>query len=185
MGRCVDEALDEALVKTVAAHVSQMDFSPSSSHPHMTPTSFLMDPPSTSSLAWGHPSSLPSFATLPYVGIPPNPSNPLETVLPRGLLYLIVDLFFDYIYPLTPCLHRPSFMRDLHAKREERPGEEDWTHMVLSLVSSTLSQLPRAFVAMPRRDVKLLVERCYRICRNFMSQDFVTVSIDRSEFPPF
>jgi hypothetical protein len=123
----------------------------------------------------------PSFSTPPYASLPHNPSNPLEAILPRGFLYHIVDLFFDYIYCLTPCLHQPSFMRDLHAKREERQGEEEWTAMVLSLVAATLVQLPRAFVPMPRSDVKALVQKCYRHVTVALLRDYQDVSIDRRE----
>jgi hypothetical protein len=70
-------------------------------------------------------------------------------------------------------------MRDLHAKREERPGEEEWTAMVLSLVAATLVQLPRAFVPMPRSEVKALVQKCYRHVTMALLRDYQDVSIDR------
>ncbi|THH05527.1 hypothetical protein EW145_g4732 [Phellinidium pouzarii] len=44
----------------------------------------------------------------------------LEDVAPRETIMLIISLFFDFVYPLTPCVHKPSFMTDLHARREER-----------------------------------------------------------------
>jgi NAD-dependent dihydropyrimidine dehydrogenase PreA subunit len=72
-------------------------------------------------------------------------------------------------------------MRDLHAKREERPGEEEWTAMVLSLVAATLVQLPRAFVPMPRSEVKALVQKCYRHVTVALLRDYQDVSIDRRE----
>jgi hypothetical protein len=44
----------------------------------------------------------------------------LEDVAPRDTIMLIIALFFDFVYPLSPCVHKPSYMADLHARREER-----------------------------------------------------------------
>lgn len=124
-----------------------------------------------------HPRTLsPSYATYPI-----NPSNPFDAILPRGLLYHLIDLYFDYIYCLVPCLHRPSFTADLHRRREDRPGEEEWTAMVYMIVASTLIQLPRAFIPMPRRDVKMLAERLYGLGREYLARDFKEYTVSRCE----
>jgi hypothetical protein len=96
-------------------------------------------------------------------------------------LYHIIDLFFDYVYCLTPCLHRPSFLADLYARREERPGEEEWTALVLVVVGATLVQIPRAFVPLNRREVKVLVERCNAAGRGFLAADFHEIKVERCE----
>ena len=72
-------------------------------------------------------------------------------------------------------------MRDLDRKREEQPGEEEWTMLVLSVIASTLVQLPRAFVAMPRRQVKTLVHKCYYVIRQYLVKDFEVCSVNRRE----
>lgn len=127
------------------------------------PTGFS---PFTSSSPSGH------LGISPYSHMPSNPSNPLDQILPRPLLHHIIDLYFDYVYPLVPCLHRPSFMADLYGHREEREGEEEWTVLVLCLVAATLCQIPRAWVSMPRRDVRELVYRCYRRAVDTLALDF-------------
>lgn len=93
--------------------------------------------------------------------------NALDTILPRPLLHLIINLFFDYVYPLTPCLHKPTFLRDLMSRREERPGEDEWIALVLATVMSTLVQVPRAFVPLSRREVRDLAAKCYKETRKW------------------
>jgi hypothetical protein len=121
----------------------------------------------------------PSFASPQYPTNPAEPSNPLDRVIPRGLLQHVIDLYFDYIYALIPAIHRPTFMRDLNERREEQEGQEEWTHMVLILVCSTLLQVPRAFVPLPRREVKAIVEKCWDMTRRFMVKDWSEVSLER------
>ncbi|WWC66444.1 uncharacterized protein I206_100346 [Kwoniella pini CBS 10737] len=129
------------------------------------------------------PGYLPTNQSKPlymYVEHPYNPNNPLEQVLPRNLLYEIIDLYFDYIYCLIPCLHRPSFTHDLNIKREERANEEEWTMMVLAIVASTLVQLPRSFVNMTRKQVKELILRCNDRLMNYMISDFENITVNRT-----
>lgn len=93
--------------------------------------------------------------------------NPLDAIIPRPLLHHIINLFFDYVYPLTPCLHKPTFIQDLARQREMDPGQGEWTALVLTTVMSTLVQVPRAFVPLTRREVKDLAYRCHVAGRNW------------------
>jgi hypothetical protein len=77
---------------------------------------------------------------------------------------LIVALFFDFVYPLTPCVHKPSFMADLHAHREER--DPLFFALVMSTVASTLVQLPRAYLPMERHAVRKLAQTCHEASRH-------------------
>ncbi|WRT64046.1 uncharacterized protein IL334_000974 [Kwoniella shivajii] len=126
--------------------------------------------------------SSPRYLSKPvymYVEHPYNPLNPLEQVLPRQTIYQIIDLFFDYIYCLIPCLHRPTFTHDLNIKREERSGEDEWAALVLAIIGSTLAQLPRSFVQMSRKEVKSLILACHKKVREYLAKDFQTVTINR------
>jgi len=105
--------------------------------------------------------------------------HPFDAVLARHLLHHIIDLYFDNIYCLIPCLHRPTFIHDLHSSREEHAGDHEWTALVFSVVAVTLVQLPRAFVAMPRKEVKALVLRCYGLAREYLNRDFKEVTVTR------
>lgn len=92
----------------------------------------------------------------------------LEDILPLDMLNLIITLFFDFVYPLTPCIHKPSFMVDLAAGREER--DPLFFSLVMSTIASTLVQVPRSYVPMERSTVSELARKCYEASR------FVTVA---------
>ncbi|KAG6868609.1 hypothetical protein C0993_000412 [Termitomyces sp. T159_Od127] len=80
----------------------------------------------------------------------------LEDIAPRDTISLIIALFFDFVYPLTPCIHKPSFMADLHARREER--DPLFFALVMSTVASTLVQVPRSYLPMERPLVRKLAQ---------------------------
>lgn len=107
--------------------------------------------------------------------------NPLEAILPRDQIYQFVQLFFDYIYSLTPCVHPPSIWRDLRARREEREGEDEWTHMILSLVASTLAQLPKALNEMPIEQCLSIIDICWSSVMTYLKSDAENGTIDRSK----
>jgi hypothetical protein len=85
-------------------------------------------------------------------------------VAPRDTISLIIALFFDFVYPLTPCIHKPSFMADLHSRREER--DPLFFALVMSTVASTLVQVPRSYVPMDRPAVRKLAQTCYEASRH-------------------
>ena len=101
--------------------------------------------------------------------------------LPRWLLVKVLDLFFESIYPLLPYPHKPTFLHDLHIRRETQPGQEEWTTMVVSVVGFTLVQVPNRLAGHSREQVRQLVERCYAHGRAFLQSPYKVVTIDRSE----
>ncbi|KAI0269873.1 fungal-specific transcription factor domain-containing protein [Gloeopeniophorella convolvens] len=88
----------------------------------------------------------------------------LEDIAPRDTIMLIIALFFDFVYPLTPCVHKPSYMADLHARREER--DPLFFALVMSTVASTLVQLPRSYLPMERHAVRKLAQTCHEASRH-------------------
>lgn len=80
----------------------------------------------------------------------------LEDVAPRDTISLIIALFFDFVYPLTPCIHKPSFMADLHSRREER--DPLFFALVMSTLACTLVQMPRSYLPMERMAVRKLAQ---------------------------
>ncbi|ODO07311.1 hypothetical protein L198_00890 [Cryptococcus wingfieldii CBS 7118] len=139
------------------------------------PRPMLSSAPPSAHSSPAHLSPNTSFGQHSY-----EPRNPLDAVVPRPILYHIINLYFDYVYCLIPCLHRPSFTHDLDTNREERPGEEEWVALVLSVVASTLVQLPRSFISMRRKEVKELVLRCHQKVRSYLAQDYQHPTITRS-----
>jgi hypothetical protein len=88
----------------------------------------------------------------------------LEEIAPRDIVLLIINLFFDYVYPLTPCIHKPSFMADLQSRREERDAL--FFALVASTMASTLVQVPRSYLPMGRPVVRKLAQACHEASRH-------------------
>ncbi|EPS98453.1 hypothetical protein FOMPIDRAFT_1031471 [Fomitopsis schrenkii] len=88
----------------------------------------------------------------------------LEDVAPRDTILLILALFFDFVYPLTPCVHKQSFMSDIHSHREER--DPLFFALVMSTVASTLVQVPKSYVPMERHAVRKLAQTCHEASRH-------------------
>ncbi|KAI0712603.1 fungal-specific transcription factor domain-containing protein [Earliella scabrosa] len=109
-----------------------------------------------------------ALSVLPPSAIPPlsyyyRPHR-LEDVAPRDTILLIIALFFDFVYPLTPCVHKPSFMADVHSRREER--DPLFFALVMSTVASTLVQVPRSYLPMERHAVRKLAQTCHEASRH-------------------
>ncbi|KAI0755294.1 fungal-specific transcription factor domain-containing protein [Daedaleopsis nitida] len=109
-----------------------------------------------------------ALSVLPPTAIPPlsyyyRPHR-LEDVAPRDTILLIIALFFDFVYPLTPCVHKPSFMADVHSRREER--DPLFFALVMSTVASTLVQVPRSYLPMERHAVRKLAQTCHEASRH-------------------
>ncbi|KAF8895437.1 fungal-specific transcription factor domain-containing protein [Infundibulicybe gibba] len=131
-----------------------------------------------------YPSSSESFSTYPLYNWsykqhqilpvhPPTAIPPLsfyyrphrlEEIAPRDTISLIIALFFDFVYPLTPCVHKPSFMADLHSRREER--DPLFFALVMSTAASTLVQVPRSYLPMERPVVRKLAQTCHEASRH-------------------
>jgi hypothetical protein len=99
--------------------------------------------------------AIPPPTTVPPLSYYYRPRR-LEEIAPRDTISLIIALFFDFVYPLTPCVHKPSFMADLHARREER--DPLFFALVMSTVASTLVQVPRSYLPMERQVVRKLAQ---------------------------
>ncbi|KAI0771137.1 fungal-specific transcription factor domain-containing protein [Trametes elegans] len=109
-----------------------------------------------------------ALSIMPPTAIPPlsyyyRPHR-LEDVAPRDTILLIIALFFDFVYPLTPCVHKPSFMADVHSRREER--DPLFFALVMSTVASTLVQVPRSYLPMERHAVRKLAQTCHEASRH-------------------
>ena len=110
-----------------------------------------------------HPSSILPQTDIPYLSTYCRPRR-LEDIAPRDTISLIIALFFDFVYPLTPSVHKPSFMADLHSHREER--DPLFFALVMSTVASTLVQVPRSYLPMERSAVRKLAQSCYEASRH-------------------
>lgn len=107
--------------------------------------------------------SVPTPSIIPPLSYYYRPHR-LEDIAPRETILLILALFFDFVYPLTPCLHKPSFMADIHARREER--DPLFFALVMSTVASTLIQVPRSYLPMERYAVRKLAQTCHEASRH-------------------
>jgi hypothetical protein len=83
----------------------------------------------------------------------------LEDIASRDTILLVVSLFFDFLYPLTPCVHQPSFMAGLDSRKDER--DPLFSALVMSMVASTLVQVPRSYFPMERSVMRKLAQTCH------------------------
>jgi hypothetical protein len=119
---------------------------------------------------------------LTYPLFPHNTNNVLDNLLPRGLLHAIIEHYFHYVYPLEPLVHRPTFMHDLHAHREERANQDEWVTLVLSIVGTTLCRLQALKDLMSRADAQILTQKCYHLIRGYLGRDHDYLTLERSGF---
>ena len=98
---------------------------------------------------------IPAPTTVPPLSYYYRPRR-LDEIAPKETISLIIALFFDFVYPLTPCIHKPSFMADLHSRREER--DPLFFALVMSTLASTLVQVPRSYLPMERPVVRKLAQ---------------------------
>ncbi|KAL7423959.1 hypothetical protein Q5752_001544 [Cryptotrichosporon argae] len=87
----------------------------------------------------------------------------LDQMLPLPFVDKMIGLFFDYVYPLTPCLHRPSFLADLAAQRDRR--DPVFFALALAVVGSTLVQVPHMLVGKTKAEVEAVARRCVHVER--------------------
>lgn len=144
---------------------------PSTQSLNPPPTTESYGPTYSTQMTWALPSPSPTNSTL----TPPPGTNQRtypslthfvekrhsldKLPVPRDQIMEILKLFFLYVYPLTPCIHKPTFMADLQSRREER--DPLFFALVLSTVASTLVQVPRSYLPMfDRTSVRKLALYC-------------------------
>ncbi|KAL1406688.1 hypothetical protein Q8F55_008394 [Vanrija albida] len=120
----------------------------------------------------------PPMPSTLYPSSNPRP-NPLDAILPRHTLEALVKLYFDYVFWLVPYPHRPTFERDLAARREEGDGQEEWTAMVVAVVMYALLHLPKNNVPLSSDEGTDLLERTYNASLEFLGKPFVTYTSSR------
>ncbi|RSH95539.1 hypothetical protein EHS25_000631 [Saitozyma podzolica] len=112
------------------------------------------------------------------VAVNPDP-NPLEAIIPRAVLDHAVNTYFKYLFGLVPVVHRPTFISDFTARREELPGQEEWTALVFAIVGVSFSQVPWDFVTMSKSDLRDMVQKCYDRVKDFVFDDFAMPTTTR------
>nr|XP_019042669.1 hypothetical protein I302_08373 [Kwoniella bestiolae CBS 10118]OCF21599.1 hypothetical protein I302_08373 [Kwoniella bestiolae CBS 10118] len=91
----------------------------------------------------------------------------IDQVVPGPTIDNVLNLFFDYVYPLTPCLHRPTFVTDLTARRDRT--DPVFFALALTVIASTLVQVPRSLVNLDKTEVEDLARKCIKIARAKMA----------------
>ncbi|KAH7101400.1 fungal-specific transcription factor domain-containing protein [Auriculariales sp. MPI-PUGE-AT-0066] len=104
----------------------------------------------------------PTFPPLQHLYRP----HSIDTIAPRQQIEMIMGLFFDVVYPLRPCIHKPSFLADFASHREET--DAIFFALIMSTVASTLVQLPRSYLPMQRAEVRQLAQACYEASRHVL-----------------
>ncbi|GFZ51222.1 hypothetical protein JCM24511_08980 [Saitozyma sp. JCM 24511] len=95
----------------------------------------------------------------------PQTYQSLDSVIGRDQAVYVLSLFFDFVYPLTPCLHQPTFLSDLARKKDE--SEPIFLALVLSVLASALVQIPRTLLPIFGEVSPLdMAGRCWRASRS-------------------
>ena len=102
-----------------------------------------------------------------------------EEVIPRALLSRVIDLFFEYVYAIAPCVHKPSFLLDMTECRETRHGEEEWMALVLAIAGVTLVQLPRSLAKLTKTVARDLVLAIAGAVSCFLDAEYTTTTLSR------
>ncbi|WVF72167.1 hypothetical protein IAT40_006979 [Kwoniella sp. CBS 6097] len=91
----------------------------------------------------------------------------IEEVVSGPVIDNVLGLFFDYVYPLTPCLHRPTFVSNLAARRDR--SDPTFCALTLTIIASTLVQVPRALMNLDKAEVERLARKCIAVAREKMA----------------
>lgn len=107
----------------------------------------------------------------------PTPAFSTELLAPASLVRKIVDDWFEFIYPLTPILHRDTFLSQYTAS--ETVNNPDLTALVLSLCAITVTILhhrPNDY-----RDV-VTAGRCYTVLSaSYLNQEPDQITLVRCQ----
>ncbi|OCF58239.1 hypothetical protein L486_04269 [Kwoniella mangroviensis CBS 10435] len=88
----------------------------------------------------------------------------LDNVIPRDVAGYVFSLFFDYVHPLTPCLHRPTFLMEVETRRDEK--DPVFLALVLSVLASAMVQIPKALLPpINNTPAREMADRCYQVSR--------------------
>jgi hypothetical protein len=112
--------------------------------------------------ASGPSPAFPLLASSPSYSLGQIPDN-LDQVVSGNVIDSIVGLFFDYVYPLTPCLHRPTFISNLTNRLDKT--DPVFFALTLTVLASTLVQVPRSLVNLDKGEIENLARRCVRVAR--------------------
>ncbi|GMK59762.1 hypothetical protein CspeluHIS016_0803680 [Cutaneotrichosporon spelunceum] len=99
----------------------------------------------------------------------------IEDVLPRCTAMRILHAYHDYLYPLMPCVHWPSFVQQLVAREDER--NRRWRAFVFALLAYSIVQLPRSCLDFaPVPELVRYHQQCFSASRAQQSRTFQDVS---------
>ncbi|WVQ71704.1 hypothetical protein IAR50_001245 [Cryptococcus sp. DSM 104548] len=91
----------------------------------------------------------------------------LDQIVPGPTIEKIVNLFFDHVYPLSPCIHRPTFITDLAERRDQ--SDPVFFALALNVLAATLVQVPRVLMGIDKDEVEQLAKLCLRVSRAKMA----------------
>lgn len=88
----------------------------------------------------------------------------LEDVTSWANISHYISLYLQYLYPILPLVHRPTFAENLATRLDLR--DTDFRALLLSIVAFTISQMPTSRLTTEQFDVeglKRLQRRCHRM----------------------
>lgn len=87
----------------------------------------------------------------------------LEDVIKRDVAIYVLSLYFDYVYPLVPLVHRPTFMKRFHNQDDHK--DPVFLGLILSILAASLMQIPKDQIPIEAESISGLAHRCHRTSR--------------------
>lgn len=110
-----------------------------------------------------------------------NPSRsqhyPTNVLCSRALFHQMMKDYLEYLYPLIPVVHRPSFLKDLSRDRDVH--DKDFLGLVVSICAVTVGTMPSRFreysvhdPPIPFLNRREMINSCYNIITSLRGPGF-------------
>lgn len=112
------------------------------------------------------------------------PPHHFTHFLSRSLVHRALVLSRDTISAFFPCHDWPGTMRDFQQRREQEPGQEEWTAFVVASVGVTVAHLWAHMPELTKDEAIEVVNHCAMYARAYIAKVSADdeVTFNRREF---
>jgi hypothetical protein len=100
----------------------------------------------------------------------------------RTVFDRIIDLFFQWLYPIFPLPHRPSTEHDLRSRRELRHQEHEWTTMIIGILGFATAHLSHTMMGITMAERRSIFHSCLcHVRSHVLGVNYTKPSLNRRE----